>query len=209
MAMAKDKWKEDFLPVIDASVYRELLPTSGEGSRGGDVKQAIKFRNGATMRFMTAGGNDKKLAAYTSRVVAITEADGMDEAGETSREADKIEQIEARTRAFGRRGKRVYLECTVSIERGRIWQELKNGSDSKILRPCLHCGEYVLPEREHLKGWQQARSEEEADTDLQVIRALVRRGSINVAQRPQPTDCSPGGATDDAAACATQIQGNP
>ncbi len=162
MAMAKDKWKEDFLPVIEASVYRELLPTSGEGSRGGDVKQAIKFRNGATMRFMTAGGGDKARAAYTTRVVAITETDGMDTAGAASREADKIEQIEARTAAFGRKGKRVYLECTVSIESGRIWQEYTNGSRSRLLRPCPYCYQWVQPEREHLKGWQEARDSEEA-----------------------------------------------
>ena len=162
MDMANDKWTEDFLPVIEASEYRDLLPTSGEGSRGGQVKRGIRFRNGSTMRFMTAGGNDKKRAAYTSRVVAITEVDGMDESSETSREADKIEQIESRTRAFGRRGKRIYLECTTSIERGRIWQELKKGTDSRILRPCPKCGEYVAPEREHLVGWEDAESEEAA-----------------------------------------------
>lgn len=162
MDMANDKWSEDFLPVIEASEYRDLLPLKGEGSRGGQVKRAIKFRNGASLRFMTAGGSDKKRSAYTSRVVSITEADGMDEASDSSREADKIEQIEARTRAFGRTGKRIYLECTVSIERGRIWQEYTGGSESRILRPCPHCGEYVAPEREHLKGWQDAETEEDA-----------------------------------------------
>lgn len=162
LEMASDKWSEDFLPVIEASQYRNLLPTKGEGSRGGKVKSSIRFRNGATLRFMTAGGNDKKRSAYTSRVVSITEADGMDESSETSREADKIEQIEARTRAFGRRGKRIYLECTVSIERGRIWQEVKNGSDAKIVRQCPHCNGWVTPEREHLVGWNDTESEEEA-----------------------------------------------
>jgi len=86
----------------------------------------------------------------------------MDESSETSREADKIEQIESRTRAFGRRGKRIYLECTTSIERGRIWQELKKGTDSRILRPCPKCGEHVAPERENLVGWEDAESEEAA-----------------------------------------------
>lgn len=162
MGMAKDKWREDFLPVIEASEYRALLPTSGEGSRGGDVKQAIKFRNGATLRFMTAGGSDKTRAGYTTRVVAITETDGMDTAGEASREADKIEQIEARTNAFGRRGKRVYLECTVSIEKGRIWQEYITGTKSRLVRPCPACEEWVTPEREHLRGWDAARNSEEA-----------------------------------------------
>lgn len=162
MDMANDKWSEDFLPVIEASEYRDLLPLKGEGSRGGQVKRGIRFRNGTTLRFMTAGGSDKKRAAYTSRVVSITEADGMDQSSQGSREADKIEQIEARTRAFGRTGKRVYLECTVSIERGRIWQEYTSGSQAKILRPCPHCGKYVAPEREHLRGWQDAESEEDA-----------------------------------------------
>lgn len=160
--MANDKWSEDFLQVIEATRYRELLPLTGEGSRGGQVKRSIKFRNGAALRFMTAGGNDKKRSAYTSRVVAITEVDGMDESSESSREADKVEQIEARTRAFGRTGKRIYLECTVSIERGRIWQEKTNGTDTKLVRKCPHCGEYVAPEREHLQGWQDAKSSEEA-----------------------------------------------
>jgi phage terminase large subunit GpA-like protein len=162
MDMSNDKWSEDFLPVIEASEYRDLLPLKGEGSRGGMVKRSIKFRNGATLRFMTAGGNDKKRAGFTSRVLAVTETDGMDESSETSREADKIEQLEGRTRAFGRTGKRIYLECTVSIERGRIWQEVKNGTDSRIVRPCPHCNAWVAPEREHLAGWREAQSSEEA-----------------------------------------------
>lgn len=160
--MANDKWTEDFLPVIQASEYASLIPTTGEGSRGGQVKRSIRFQNGATMRFMTAGGNDKKRSAYTSRVVAITEVDGMDESSATSREADKVEQIEARTRAFGRTGKRIYLECTTSIESGRIWQEVTNGSNAKLLRPCHKCGVFVQPEREHLKGWQEGKTSEEA-----------------------------------------------
>ena len=162
MDMANDKWQQDFLPTIEASRYRSYLPARGEGSRGGQVKRSIAFTNGAVLRFMSGGGNDKKRAGYTSRVVAITETDGMDTSGEASREADKIEQLEGRTRAYGRTEKRIYLECTVSIERGRIWQELINGTDSRIARPCPHCGEYVVPERVHLRGWEHADSEEQA-----------------------------------------------
>ena len=158
MAMAQDKWQEDLLPAIEASRYASLLPVAGEGSRGGQVKRAIQFRNGVTLRFMSGGGGDKQRAGYTSRILAVTETDGMDEPGETSREADKIEQLEGRTRAYGST-KRVYLECTVSIETGRIWQEIKQGTDSRICRPCPHCEAYVTPEREHLVGWQDAESE--------------------------------------------------
>lgn len=161
MTMAQDKWTEDLLPAIEASRYAMLLPKSGEGSRGGQVKRAIRFMNDVTLRFMAAGGDDKQRAGYTSRVLAITETDGMDQAGETSREADAIEQLEGRTLAYGS-SKRVYLECTASIDRGRIWQEITNGTHSRIYRPCPYCGEYVAPEREHLAGWADAESELEA-----------------------------------------------
>ncbi|MHB8953559.1 MAG: terminase gpA endonuclease subunit [Pirellulaceae bacterium] len=161
MQMANDKWSEDLLPAIEASRYAALLPKSGEGSRGGQVKRAIGFEHGVTLRFMTGGGTDKQRAGFTTRVVAITEVDGMDEPGETSREADKVEQIEGRTRAHGA-NKRIHLECTASIEKGRIWQEIVNGTDSRIARPCPHCKAYVTPEREHLIGWEDAESELEA-----------------------------------------------
>lgn len=161
MQMANDKWTEDLLPAVEASRFASLLPKTGEGSRGGQVKRAIRFENGVTLRFMSGGGGDKQRAGFTTRVAAVTEVDGMDEPGETSREADKIEQIEGRTRAHGE-NKRIYLECTVSVERGRIWQEIKHGTDSRIARPCPHCRVYVTPEREHLVGWEDAESELEA-----------------------------------------------
>jgi hypothetical protein len=58
----------------------------------------------------------------------ITETDGMDESGEGSREADKIEQLEGRTLAYGS-AKRIYLECTFSIETGRINREITTGTN--------------------------------------------------------------------------------
>ena len=108
---------------------------------------------------MSGGGGDKSRAGFTARVVVITETDGMDESGGASREADKITQLEARTRAYGDR-KRIYMECTVSIESGRTWQEYtKVGSESRIVLPCVSCGAWVTPEREHLTGWQDAKDE--------------------------------------------------
>lgn len=154
MEMAADKWEKDFLPAIEASRYRELIPQSGAGSRGGKFT-SMTFTNGATLRFMSGGGGDKKRAGYTARVVVITEVDGMDEAGEVSREADKITQIEARTESYGDQA-RIYMECTVSIEKGRTWQEYTKGTASKIVVPCRACGGLVTPEREHLVGWQDA-----------------------------------------------------
>lgn len=161
MAMANDKWQQDLLPAIMTCRYQALLPKTGEGSRGGLIKTGVIFQHGAQLRMMSGGGDDKQRAGFTTRVAAVTEVDGMDVAGEASREADKIEQIEGRTRAHGS-NKRIYLECTVSIEKGRIWQEIKQGSDSRIARQCPHCLDYVTPEREHLVGWEDAESELEA-----------------------------------------------
>ena len=160
MDVAGDKWREDFLPVIEASRYKDLLPSQGAGSRGGNPT-AIKFRNGMTMKFMSGGGDDKKRASFTSRILVVTEVDGLDKADESSREADKMTQMEARTNAFGDR-QRIYGECTVSIESGRIWTEYTSGTKSRICLPCPKCGDYVTPEREHFLGWQDAENEMEA-----------------------------------------------
>ncbi|HJX11106.1 MAG TPA: terminase gpA endonuclease subunit [Candidatus Binatia bacterium] len=160
MDMASDKWREDVLPVIERSRYRELLPKRGAGSRGGKV-ESVQFGNGATLKFMSGGGSDKSRAGFTSRVVVITETDGMDQPAGTSRESDKITQLEARTRAYGNR-KRVYMECTVSTEEGRTWKEYSAGTRSRIVLHCPLCRAWVSPEREHLIGWQGVATQAEA-----------------------------------------------
>src|SRR5262245_50905857 len=85
MVIAKDKWKHDLLPVIEHSRFAEYLRSSGPGSRGG-VPELIEFANGASIRWMTAAGDDKQRAHYTSRVVIVTETDGFDEVSEASKE---------------------------------------------------------------------------------------------------------------------------
>ena len=161
--MADDKWREDFLPVIESSPkLRALLPTTGQGSRAGRVRTRVKFRNGATLRFMSGGGSDKARAAFTARVLAVTEVDGLDASGGTSREADKLKQLEGRQRAYLATGIRTYLECTASITKGRIWQEYLAGTESRIARPCPQCGAFVSPGRDCLIGWEDADTEIEA-----------------------------------------------
>ena len=123
--------------------------------------ETIRFGNGATLKFMSGGGGDKSRAGFTASVLVVTETDGMDSPGNASREADKITQLEARTRAYGDR-KRVYLECTVSTENGRTWREYRQGTKSRIVLPCPGCKGWVTPEREHLTGWQAASSRAEA-----------------------------------------------
>lgn len=156
MDMAADKWRDELLPVIERTRFAHLIPRSRGGS-----KRSIKFHNGAVLRFMSGGGGDKSRAAFTSRVIVMTEIDGMDESGGGSREADKITQLEARTRAYGSR-KRIYGECTVTVEEGRTWREYTAGTRTQLYLPCPHCKAFVVIERENLCGHQAAMSKIEA-----------------------------------------------
>lgn len=161
MDIAGDKWREDIKPAILASRYAHLVPDRGEGSREGTKITAIKFRNGSTLRFMSGGGDDKTRAGFTTRVVIITETDGFDKSSKGSAEADKITQIIGRTRAY--ENPVIYMECTLSTDQGTTWKRYKEGTESKIVRPCVHCGEWVTPEREHFKGWQKPSIKEAAN----------------------------------------------
>lgn len=161
MDIARDKWEVDLKPAIEASRFRDYLPTSGPGSKGG-TPELITLRNGTHLKFMSGGGGDEKRSAFTSRVLVVTEADKLDDTGSGSSESTKLRQLEGRTRFYGNR-KRIYLECTVSEETGCIWQEWTNGSAGLVYQPCDSCGEYVAPEREHFVGWEQAEEEIDAE----------------------------------------------
>lgn len=159
--MASVKWQEDIRPAIEASSYANQIPTHGPGSKGGNPTR-IQFQNGRSLLFMAGGGNDKQRAGATSRVLMITETDGMDEVSASSKEGqDKISQLEGRVRAFGL-DSLTFMECTVTTEEGRTWKEYTNGTASKIICPCVHCGDWVTPEREHFTGWQDADNKMEA-----------------------------------------------
>lgn len=160
LKMASEKWTKDLLPIIRASKYRHMLPTKGDGSRDGKSVDEIIFKNGKRLKFMGAGGGDKQRAAYTTRNVVITETDGFDEQGKdsNSRESDKISQIEARTNANQLAGRRIWMECTVTVPKGRTWQNHLNGTQCRIVCPCPGCNALVSPEREHLRGWREAEN---------------------------------------------------
>lgn len=158
----KDKWHEDILPVIQKTQYEKHLPKIGGSARGG-VTVATRFRNGATLRFMTGHGGDENVSGFTAPVVLATEVDKFAKPGVGGVETDKLRQLEARNRAYATTAmQRMVGECTVTVEEGRINQEIKGGTDSRILTPCPHCNEYVLPEREQLVGWQDADNELDA-----------------------------------------------
>lgn len=158
MRLAQFKWESDFLPVIQSSFPGEIR-SSGAGSKGGTIKDSVRFTCGSAMKFMSAGQGDAGLAGPTTRNLVMTEVDKYDESSETSREADPIRQMEARTNAFRDFGRRIIMECTVSIPTGRIWQEITNGTDSRLYHPCPHCSVWSTWEREHLVGWQDTADE--------------------------------------------------
>lgn len=160
LRLSSRKWNGDLLPVIQKTRYRDLLPASGGGSRGGEVTD-VRFRNGATLYFMSRGGSDKARASITAPNLIVTETDGLDTASETSREADPLKQLEARTLSFDEAAF-IVMECTVSTSAGRTWSEIHAGTCTRIARPCPHCGEYVTPERDHFRGWEHAENEIEA-----------------------------------------------
>lgn len=153
--MAADKWREDVLPIVRSSGYANRLPRRGEGSRGGGIKNAVRFRGAGTVKLMSFTGGDAKRSGYSARIVVATEVDKGDTPSAASDETDPIGQLEARTGSYGALGQ--FLgESTPSRTNGRIWREKRQGTDSRIVCPCPHCHEYVTPEREHLIGWQAA-----------------------------------------------------
>lgn len=160
MRMSNRKWFKDILPVIKKTRYRDLLPDRGAGSRGGEVTD-VRFKNGATLTFMSGGGSDKARAGDTAPNLIVTETDGLDTASLTSREADPLKQLEARTLSFDESAF-IVMECTLSTEAGRTWQEIQAGTASRIVRPCPKCEAWVAPEREHFTGWEGAQDEIEA-----------------------------------------------
>jgi phage terminase large subunit GpA-like protein len=163
MEMANDKWKMDIRPAIEASRYAQYLPRKGAGS-GGGTPELIQFANGANLKFITAGGGDEKRAGFTGPVLVVTEVSHLDEVGGKSDEATKLKQMEGRVRAYRASGQaRIYLESTVTIEQGRIWQEWSQGTAGEVVFQCNSCREWIAPSREHLIGWQEAETESQAE----------------------------------------------
>lgn len=170
--MASDKWDTDFRPTFESSPdLKWLLPKAGPGSRGGRVRDRITLENGVDLKIMTRGGQDTGKAGFTSPRVRVTEAAGWSKRSEGSVEANPLRQLKARMKAFSRKDRRrcLFVEGTLTVPtelpwngRGEDDDEVFVSSRSRILSPCPHCGDWVSPGREHLVGWQDAKSEDEA-----------------------------------------------
>lgn len=161
MKMAKKKWLKEILPVIMANPkFRKMLPDKGSGSQGG-FDGTIEFKNGATLEFMGATGNDSRRSSSTAQVLMKTEVDKMDEASEGSREASPAETMEDRVASYGDMAY-IYEECTRSTTKGRINLQVNKGTRHRRHGKCPHCGEYVYPERQHFVGYEDCKDVIEA-----------------------------------------------
>lgn len=162
--MADDKWQSDLRPIFEASPsLRRMIPTSGPGSEGGKVVDSIRFSQGSVLKWMSRGGSDQSKAGFTARVVAVTEAAGFSQSTETSVESTPLQQIQARQRAWKEQERATYVEGTLTIHEQLPWSARAESSQSRILSPCPHCGEWIHPGRRHVRGWQDAETEIEAE----------------------------------------------
>lgn len=150
-----DKWQVDYLPMILKTRYREFLPRKGEGSEGGRFHNMIQFGNGARLKMMTGGGGDTSRSAFSSRVAVITEAGKLAVRSESSDETSKLQQIMSRVRSHDL-NYRIYTECTLETPQGVMWQWHLQGSNSRVVKPCPHCGKYVCPDKGDFVGWENA-----------------------------------------------------
>jgi len=158
--MWKVKYNKDFLPALRASKFHSQMPDKGPGSDGG-TPSVIIFKHGHSMVTMGAGAGDSQRAGSTARVVAITELKDFGEVAAGSDEGTKLDQLINRTKAtMGR--EIIFGESTVTTLKNIAWKWYLNGTQSQPYMPCECCEEFIAPEREHLIGWQHARTEEEA-----------------------------------------------
>jgi len=166
LKMAGEKWVSVLKPAIERTRFREFLPARGDGSKDGDRVQTVRFRNRATLRFMSGQGGDTQRSSETTRVMIITEVDKMDHISSVSEEGSKIDQFIDRTKAWDDKAL-VYKECTPSTAQGRIWRDYTLGSQSRIALCCWHCEQWIVPsdtdaDTELLNGWKDAADEIEA-----------------------------------------------
>jgi hypothetical protein len=164
------KWEKDFLPVMNASPrLRRYIPTRGPGSMGGGIRDAVHFPHGSSMLLFSRGGKDSNKAAVTLRTMHVTEAAGWSEASENSKEGGPLRQLAARMRGFPRKQRRIIVEGTTTVDTDLPWRlkgddgtEKLTSSRSSLVVPCPHCEKWITPDREHLHGWHDAQSEDEA-----------------------------------------------
>ncbi len=160
-------WGPKVRQVLSKTKYIRMLPRSGPGSRGGKAT-SMEMANGVWLYVMGAGG-DSDVTSLTAQVLIVTELDQLGDVGEGMRGASPINQMESRLQSYGDDA-RVYGECVVHTRDDLIWHEVnEEGSGGRVFIRCPHCGVWIWPAREHLRGPR------EADT---VLRARKLAGYV-------------------------------
>lgn len=168
LRMANAKWMADIRPIMEAAGFDRYLPQTGSGSRGGTVTDEVQFVGHGHLRFMSGGGRAAARKGPTAPVLIATEADELDRAtkgagDKQAKLADALTLMVQRTNAFLGSPRRLILyESTATTSTGRIWRDYRAGTCSRLHSPCPHCGAWVAPDREHLKGWADAENEMQA-----------------------------------------------
>lgn len=158
--MWSGKWHKDFMPALNSSDLKGMIPKTGSGSSGGTPK-LVMWSNGNSLTPMGAGAGDTQRAGATARVVVITEMKEFGDVAGGSEEGSKVDQLVNRTRSHMGR-ELLFGESTVTTPNNIAWKWFKDGTQTQPYFPCESCEEFIAPEREHLVGWQNARTEEEA-----------------------------------------------
>lgn len=165
--MVDDKIRGNLLKMIASSPrLKKFLP---EGWKGGRVKEKVTFSHGVEAKPMTRGSGDTGKAGYPARWVLVTEAADWSQTAATSPESDRLRQLKARQLSFPRSKRRLIVEGTTTNGEELPWrargsddEETLVSSRSLLVSPCPHCGAWISPEREHLHGWRDAKTEDQA-----------------------------------------------
>lgn len=153
--LAKGWWKDKILPLIELSRYSKYLPKTGPGSKRGQV-ESMRFGNGATLRFFTAG--KLKASTFTARVIFVTEASKMEPADGSDNESNAIAAIKKCSASFS--NPILYSDCITTTKEGIVNVTVDElGTASRIMLPCVHCNCYQYPERDRFTGWEEAPDE--------------------------------------------------
>lgn len=173
--MVDDKLNDLFRMMRISPKLRRFLPkTHMEEGKGGKIKEKFTFTNGVEVKPITMGGTDQAAAGYPARFAIVTEAAGFSKTKTTSSESNRLRQIYARLKSHKRHLRRLWAEGTLTVEQELPWNvrgpEPKDESElnelrsslTRLLSPCPHCPDWISPEREHLFGWQDALTEDEA-----------------------------------------------
>ena len=123
--MWSGKWHKDFMPALNSSDLKNMIPKTGSGSSGGTPK-LVMWSNGNSLTPMGAGAGDTQRAGATARVVVITEMKEFGDVAGGSEEGSKVDQLVNRTRSH-MGGVLLLGESTVTTPKNIAWKWFKNG----------------------------------------------------------------------------------